>query len=91
MSVYCLTCFIACFISCFVLLPDTDVGPKTCAGYEGSYGHETVDAQTYASWGIDFVEEDSCYHSGTMPPYQASSQVVLSMLLRCVPGCCCCC
>lgn len=29
----------------------TDVGPQTCAGYEGSYGHENVDAQTYASWG----------------------------------------
>ena len=28
-------------------------GPKTCAGYEGSYGHEEQDAKTYAAWGID--------------------------------------
>ena len=40
----------------------TDVGPRTCAGYEGSFGHEQIDAATYAAWGIDFVEEDSCYH-----------------------------
>ena len=26
-------------------------GPKTCAKYEGSYGHEEQDAQEYASWG----------------------------------------
>jgi len=35
-------------------------GPKTCAGYEGSYGHEEQDAQTYASWGVDFLKYDLC-------------------------------
>src|SRR5579875_3901553 len=35
-------------------------GPKTCAGYEGSYGHEKQDAQTYASWGVDFLKYDLC-------------------------------
>lgn len=39
----------------------TDVGPKTCAGYEGSYQHEEQDARTFASWGIDLIEEDFCY------------------------------
>jgi alpha-galactosidase len=29
-------------------------GPKTCAGYEGSYGHEQQDANTYAAWGFDY-------------------------------------
>jgi alpha-galactosidase len=38
----------------------TDVGRKTCAGYEGSFGHEDQDARTFASWGIDLVEEDFC-------------------------------
>ena len=46
----------------------TDVGPKTCAGWEGSYDHEEIDAKTYAEWGIDFVEEDSCHH-GDIKPY----------------------
>ncbi len=35
-------------------------GPKTCAGYEGSYGHEFQDAQTWAEWGIDLVKYDWC-------------------------------
>ncbi len=35
-------------------------GPKTCAGFEGSYGHEEQDAQTYAQWGIDYLKYDWC-------------------------------
>jgi len=39
----------------------TDRGTKTCAGFPGSQGYETVDANTYAAWGVDFLKEDSCY------------------------------
>lgn len=35
-------------------------GPKTCAKFEGSYGHEEQDAQTYAQWGIDYLKYDLC-------------------------------
>jgi alpha-galactosidase len=35
-------------------------GPKTCAGYEGSYRHEEQDAKTYAKWGIDYLKYDWC-------------------------------
>jgi alpha-galactosidase len=35
-------------------------GPDTCAGYEGSYGHEAQDARTYAAWGIDYLKYDWC-------------------------------
>jgi alpha-galactosidase len=35
-------------------------GPYTCAGYEGSYGHETQDARTYAEWGVDYLKYDWC-------------------------------
>ena len=35
-------------------------GPKTCAGFEGSVGHEEQDAQLYASWGIDYLKYDLC-------------------------------
>ncbi len=38
----------------------TSPGPKTCAGHEGSYGHEKQDAETFAGWGIDFVKYDWC-------------------------------
>ena len=35
-------------------------GAKTCAGYEGSLGHEDQDAATYAKWGIDYLKYDLC-------------------------------
>ncbi len=35
-------------------------GAKTCAGFEGSLGHEAQDAQTYAAWGIDYLKYDLC-------------------------------
>jgi alpha-galactosidase len=35
-------------------------GPKTCAGYAGSYGHEQQDADTYAKWGFDYLKYDWC-------------------------------
>lgn len=35
-------------------------GSKTCAGYEGSYQHEQIDAQTWADWGIDYLKYDWC-------------------------------
>ena len=35
-------------------------GPKTCAGFTGSYQHEEQDAQTYAEWGVDYLKYDWC-------------------------------
>ncbi len=51
-------------------------GPKTCAGYEGSFGHEVQDAQTYAAWGIDYLKFDLCsarnIYSSTQDDQQGS-------------------
>ncbi len=41
----------------------TDIGLHTCypnPRYQGSYGHEQQDADTFAAWGMDFVEMDYC-------------------------------
>ncbi|NLF40502.1 alpha-galactosidase, partial [bacterium] len=35
-------------------------GPKTCAGFEGSYQHELQDAQQWAAWGFDYLKYDWC-------------------------------
>jgi alpha-galactosidase len=35
-------------------------GPRTCAGFEGSYGHVRQDAQTFADWGVDYLKYDLC-------------------------------
>jgi alpha-galactosidase len=39
-------------------------GPKTCARYEGSFGHEEQDARMYADWGIDYLKYDYCSFKG---------------------------
>ncbi|WKL57487.1 glycoside hydrolase family 27 protein [Asticcacaulis sp. ZE23SCel15] len=35
-------------------------GPKTCGGFEGSYGHVEQDARTFAAWGMDYLKYDLC-------------------------------
>jgi alpha-galactosidase len=58
-------------------------GPKTCAGYEGSYGHEEQDARTFAAWGIDYLKYDWCsagriYKNEEMQPvYQKMGDALL--------------
>ncbi len=41
----------------------TSPGPQTCAGCEGSWGNEELDAQTFAAWGFDFLKYDWCSYS----------------------------
>jgi alpha-galactosidase len=42
-------------------------GPKTCGGYEGSYGFEAKDAMNYAAWGIDYLKYDWCSYGNIAP------------------------
>ena len=35
-----------------------DYGNFTCAGYPGIIGHMDVDADTFASWEVDYVKLD---------------------------------
>lgn len=39
-------------------------GPKTCAGFEGSLGHEEQDAAVYGRWAIDWLKYDLCSFRG---------------------------
>jgi alpha-galactosidase len=50
----------------------TSPGPRSCAGFEGSYGHEEQDARTFAEWGVDYLKYDWCsagliYDDAEMP------------------------
>lgn len=36
-------------------------GTRTCAGFPGSFEHEFIDAETFASWGVDFLKYDFCF------------------------------
>jgi alpha-galactosidase len=60
-------------------------GPKTCAGYEGSYAHEEQDAKTYADWGIDYLKYDLCGLRALMakaPSRAAADQMMLEAYRR---------
>jgi alpha-galactosidase len=47
-----------------------DAGTATCSGYPGFEGHEQQDANTYASWGIDYIKVDWCNTTGLDPQTQ---------------------
>lgn len=38
----------------------TSPGPRTCAGFAGSYQHEAQDARQFADWGFDLLKYDWC-------------------------------
>ena len=42
-------------------------GPQTCAGHEGSYKHEELDALRYGEWGFDYLKYDWCSYGGIVP------------------------
>ena len=42
-------------------------GKETCRKYPGSLGHEELDADTYATYGADFVKLDACGRSPLGP------------------------
>jgi alpha-galactosidase len=60
----------------------TSPGPKSCAGFEGSYGHEEQDARTFAAWGVDYLKHDWCsagliYDDAEMPAvYQKMAEAL---------------
>jgi alpha-galactosidase len=57
-------------------------GPKTCAGYEGSYGHEEQDARTYAAWGVDFLKYDLCGLRDLIDLYSPNDAAKASAMMR---------
>lgn len=55
----------------------TSPGPTTCAGFEGAYKHEALDARTFSDWGFDLLKYDWCSYKAEEPglagfkkPYQ---------------------
>lgn len=42
----------------------SSAGEMTCAQYDGSLDHEAEDAESFASWDVDYLKYDNCYHMG---------------------------
>ena len=38
-----------------------DRGKLTCQQLPGSFGHERIDMETFAEWGVDYIKMDSCF------------------------------
>ena len=57
-------------------------GPKTCGGYEGSYGHEEQDAKTYAAWGFDYLKYDLCSFHDVMKQQSGGDQAKGYAMMR---------
>ncbi len=39
----------------------TSIGDETCGGYPAIAGNYELDANTFASWGIDMIKVDGCH------------------------------
>jgi alpha-galactosidase len=50
-------------------------GLKTCAGYEGSYQHESQDAQSFAAWGFDFLKYDLCSYQDLLKDRNSTEEL----------------
>jgi len=52
----------------------SDEGTKTCGGFPGTKDHEKDDANTFASWGVDYLKLDGCYNdkAGYVSGYPAA-------------------
>lgn len=55
-----------------MLILPSDAGIYDCGFYPGSYGYEELDADTYASWGIDYLKYDNCggFQANTLSPQE---------------------
>lgn len=60
-------------------------GAKTCAGFEGSLGHEEQDARTYAAWGIDYLKYDLCglrVQMKAAPSHEAAHKIMVDAYIK---------
>ncbi|WP_446742630.1 glycoside hydrolase family 27 protein [Silvibacterium acidisoli] len=64
----------------------TSPGAHTCAGFEGSLGHEKQDAAMYAKWGVDYLKYDLCSYTENLKQRagndHAKSQAVMEEVYR---------
>jgi alpha-galactosidase len=57
-------------------------GPKTCAGFEGSFGHEEQDARMYGEWGMDYLKYDYCSFQGDVDAQIAAYRKMHDALVK---------
>lgn len=61
----------------------TSPGPTTCGGFEGAFGHEALDARTFADWGFDLLKYDWCSYqaeANTLEAFEKPYRMMGSLL-----------
>jgi alpha-galactosidase len=61
----------------------TVCGTNTCAGLPGSFGHVVQDANTFASWGVDYLKYEGC----TFPDYADNEQSQCELMGNALKNC----
>jgi alpha-galactosidase len=64
----------------------TSPGPRTCAGFYGSYEHEAQDAARFVEWGFDFLKYDWCSYGEVAPKGSAPEAERLQKPYRLMGG-----
>ena len=62
-----------------------DIGTNLCAGAAvGTCGHESIDAQSYVSWDVDFLKVDNCYYPWDNATFSdaANAQYVYTPMIK---------
>ena len=54
-------------------------GYQTCAGYPGSLDYEFIDAETFASWDVDYLKYDYCFRPKTRPGHLLYKRMALAL------------
>lgn len=60
----------------------SDCGRRTCGGLPASYGHERVDAETFAGFGVDYLKHDFCHVPYEEFPGQSPREVAQILYRR---------
>jgi alpha-galactosidase len=64
----------------------TSPGPRTCADFYGSFGHEAADAARFVEWGFDFLKYDWCSYDEVAPKGSAPEAERLQKPYRLMGG-----
>ena len=64
----------------------TSPGPRTCAGFYGSYEHEAQDAARFVEWDFDFLKYDWCSYGEVAPKGSAPEPERLQKPYRLMGG-----
>jgi len=57
-----------------------DSGSEGCGAFVGNLGHEVIDAQTLAEWGVDYLKYDNCGEHLPFPETRAGYEARYSVM-----------